>query len=183
MHNGDEFMKRKHIISLAIGVFLINLIIVAIFMIPKLGYSSPENAMWLSPKIHCQKIYDCLESNGTMLFLYKSDSGNRTDIIYEKNGRYYPFENNTKPILNERFGLKTILVRTVDGKYTIEITGNLNVEPITTVYDTLGSEFAYYETDYGVASVQNWFLAMDEIPENYCIYLDDLKVAVPAQNN
>lgn len=152
-------------------------------MIPKLGYSSPENAMWLSPKIHCRKIYDCLESNETMLYLYKSDSGNTSDIIYKKDGRYYPFENNTKPILNERYGLKTVLIREVNGKYTVEITGFIDADSIEKVYDTQGSEFAYCVTDYGVASLQNWFLAMDEIPENYCIYLDDLKVTVPAQNN
>lgn len=171
-------MKTKHIILIVIGVLLISITMFVFFLLSRIGYSSPEELMRLHPKVNCSKIYSCIESNDRVLVLYKGDSGNKKEIVYKINGQYYLFDYDTKPILWEFSGNVSIIVRSVEGKYTVEISGAAGEQTINNVSDSLGSDFEYQLVDYGDYCSQQWFFAIDEIPENYYINIDDEKIYV-----
>lgn len=176
-------MKKKHIILIILFAVIANAALVFMIILPKLGYSSPENAMWLNPSIQCYEIYDKIESGDCILVVYKGSSATKSQILYKSNGRYFVFDYDTSSIIFENTVKGLIAVREVDDEYTIEVHSIHNKKEPQKVVDSLGSVFEYRFCDYGSSSSHKWFLAMDEIPENYCIYLDDLKVTVPAQNN
>jgi len=172
-------MKRHHIIHIIIGVSIIVIVLLFMIILPHIGYSSPEIALWLNPSVQCYEIYHTIESNECFLVLYKGKSANKSETLYMKNGRYLIYDYSIPSIVFEQTSKGMVIVREVNGKYTIEISGIQNKISIEKVTDSISSSFEYYLWEYNTATTQKWFLALDEIPNNYCIYLDDLAVPIP----
>ncbi len=175
-------MKRKHIVLIAIAVALVLCIGSTFIVLSNIGYSSAEKLMWMNPKVRCYKIYTLMESNDRILVVYKGNSANKSEIIYEQDDRYYLYDYDTKSILWEHLDNGAlVVVREVKGKYTIEISGVIDKQTISSVSDSLNSDFIYQLVDYGSYTNQKWFVAIDEIPDDYYILIDDTKIFVPTK--
>ncbi len=166
-------MKRKYRILIISVVSAIALLLCSAVFLPRVGYSSPEKLMWLNPTVTCYEICGMLESNDRTLVLYKGKDSNKSEIVYEKNDRYYLFNYNTEPIVWKYINNGMVIVRFVDNKYTIEISGISGIQSINEVSDGLGTKFEYQLIDYGNSYTQQWFVALDEIPEDYYICVDN----------
>ena len=175
-------MKKKHIIILLIASVLLLVSMVFFLILPKVGYSSPENLLWLSPKVQCYKIYTILESNDRYLAVYKGDSAIRSEIIYEKNGRYFLFEYDTDTILWEHTDNDAlVVVRMVEGKYTVEVDCIDVKGSANDVTDSLNTHFEYEKVEARGYSSKNWFAAIDSLPDNYYLDIDGEIITINPQ--
>lgn len=166
-------MKKKNIIIFSIATALFLIFLVMIPILPKIGYSSPENLLWLSPRVQCYKIYTILESNNRYYGVYKDGSSMTSDIIYEKDGRYYLYNKNTDPILWERTDNNvSVVIRSVEGKFTIEISYMEVENSINFVSDSLGTPFDHEDIKRDLYTSQKWFAAIDTLPDDYYIDID-----------
>lgn len=166
-------MKKKQIIILSIASTLLVIFLVSMLILPKMGYSSPENLLWLSPRVQCFKIYSILESNNIYYGVYRGREALTSDIIYEKDGRYYLYCKNTKPILWELTDNNaSVAIRSVEDKYTIEISYTATKSTINSVSDSLGTHFDHEDIKRDLYTSQRWFAAIDTLPDDYYLDID-----------
>ncbi|MBR3988566.1 MAG: hypothetical protein IKK10_04605 [Clostridia bacterium] len=166
-------MKKKHIVIFSIATVLFLIFLVLIPILPKIGYTSPKNLLWLSPRVQCYKVYTILESNNIYYGVYRGREALTSDIIYEKDGRYYLYTKNTEPILWEHTGNNALVaIRSVEGKYTIEISHTAVENPINSVSDSLGTLFDHENIKRDLHTSQRWFAAIDTLPDDYYLDID-----------
>lgn len=126
-------------------------------------------------------VYYTTEGGGHSLFMYKDSEG------YVKSSSFREHLWNKHIKCNE-IREKCILMRVhYANKYVVILDGfttNLYTKP--TIADNINSEFAYKDyIETGISKVRSftYFLVLDEIPENYEIYIDGVTYTVDQLTN
>lgn len=174
---------KKRIILLVISIIILGALSIAsvtgIHFFMNKGYSTPEELLWTNPKISCKEIYCLVENNDRVLAVYEDRTTISRAILYKENDYYYLYKYNTTPLVYEIIKTGSVFVRDVNGKITVEVSGIIGSNSITSVSDSLNSEFQYTTTKLPDGNQQQWFLAIDELPKDYCIYVDNIEIRVP----
>lgn len=141
-------------------------------------YPSPEEALINYRNHVTSKVVKVIEDEDVAIILYKQDM----TLMYEyakkdENGWQISLKDFNYTLLNKVVARYNVNVMEVGEKYVLRIEP-LKFSGVTTPKDSLNSTFEYFELKLEGMVLRHWYLILDEIPEDYIIYIEDTEIKV-----
>lgn len=176
MSKKNIFKKRVIVISVILTI-CIGYAFVKSSNIFNKGYTTVEEVVIQEESISENDVALILNSNNLFLVFY--DKGSRKiAIVYSDKGKYFIDNTNPSDIFFKTVDGFNISVQKKLGKVIIIIMSFGSEIPKSLITDSSKSTFSYGQADFAGERGEYWFLTLDNIPQNYIIYINGKPIEV-----